>query len=50
LKIGCLEEIAYRQGYIDAEQLARLAESLGKSDYGRYLRNVLDESPAGTAG
>jgi glucose-1-phosphate thymidylyltransferase len=43
LKIGCVEEIAYRQGYIRAEQLERLAQGLGKSDYGRYLRSVLSE-------
>jgi glucose-1-phosphate thymidylyltransferase len=43
LKIGCVEEIAYRQGFIDAEQLERLANQLGKSDYGRYLSSVLNE-------
>jgi glucose-1-phosphate thymidylyltransferase len=37
-KIACPEEIAYDQGFIDAAQLERLAEDLGKSDYGRYLR------------
>ena len=40
LKIGCPEEISYRQGYIDAEQLERLAVSTGKSSYGRYLLEV----------
>lgn len=43
LKIGCVEEIAYRQGYIDAEQLQRLAGELQKSAYGRYLASVLRE-------
>jgi glucose-1-phosphate thymidylyltransferase len=43
LKIACPEEIAYRMGYIDAAALARLAEQLGKSQYGVYLRGVLDE-------
>jgi glucose-1-phosphate thymidylyltransferase len=43
LKIACPEEIAYRQGFIDREQLARLAEQNGKSTYGRYLRELLDE-------
>jgi glucose-1-phosphate thymidylyltransferase len=43
LKIACPEEIAYRQGYIDAAQLARLAEPLAKNAYGRYLRAILDE-------
>jgi glucose-1-phosphate thymidylyltransferase len=40
LKIGCLEEIAFRLGWIDAAALAALAEPLGKSDYGRYLREL----------
>jgi glucose-1-phosphate thymidylyltransferase len=43
LKIACPEEIAYRLGYIDAEQLAMLARGLGKSDYGRYLARLLTE-------
>jgi len=43
LKIACPEEIAYRLGYIDAEQLAALADGLGKSDYGRYLTRLLAE-------
>nr|VFK23355.1 MAG: Glucose-1-phosphate thymidylyltransferase [Candidatus Kentron sp. MB]VFK28484.1 MAG: Glucose-1-phosphate thymidylyltransferase [Candidatus Kentron sp. MB]VFK74269.1 MAG: Glucose-1-phosphate thymidylyltransferase [Candidatus Kentron sp. MB] len=41
LKIACLEEIAYRMGYIDAEALLELARSLDKSGYGQYLRRVL---------
>ena len=41
LKIACLEEVAYHKGFIDAEQVARLAESLGKSSYGQYLRSLL---------
>lgn len=41
LKIGCPEEIAYRLGYIDADQLNRLAEGIEKSDYGQYLKRVL---------
>jgi glucose-1-phosphate thymidylyltransferase len=44
LKIACVEEIAYRMGYIDAEQVRRLAESLNKNDYGRYLLEVIDGS------
>lgn len=41
LKIGCPEEIAYRQGFIDASQLKILAEQLDKSGYGQYLMELL---------
>lgn len=41
LKIGCVEEIAYRLGWIESAQLERLASGYGASDYGRYLRHVL---------
>ena len=41
LKIGCIEEIAYRMGYIHAEQLKTIAEPLVKSGYGQYLLNLL---------
>jgi glucose-1-phosphate thymidylyltransferase len=47
LKVACVEEIAYRMGYIDAEQLERLASPLDNSGYGRYLCEVLEESRAG---
>ena len=43
LKIACPEEIAYRQGYITAEQVAKLAEPLKKNAYGQYLLNMLNE-------
>jgi len=43
LKVACLEEIAYRQGYIDAGQLQELAKRLAKSTYGEYLRRIIDE-------
>jgi len=42
LKIACPEEIAFRMGYIDAEQLQALAEPLKKSGYGEYLINILN--------
>lgn len=41
LKIGCPEEIAYRQSFIDAQQLESLAQTLGKSGYGQYLLELL---------
>ena len=44
LRIGCLEEIAFRRGWIDAQQLRRLADDLAKSEYGQYLRR-LSERP-----
>lgn len=44
LKVACLEEIAYRNRWIDASQLERLAEHLMKSGYGQYLLRVLNEA------
>ena len=41
LKIGCPEEVAYRMGYVDAEQLERLAGSLLKNSYGQYLLELV---------
>jgi glucose-1-phosphate thymidylyltransferase len=41
LKIGCLEEIAWRKGWINDKQLLNLSSELGKSDYGDYLRKLL---------
>jgi len=42
LRIGCLEEIAFRRGWIDAQQLRKLAETLAKSEYGQYLRQLAE--------
>jgi glucose-1-phosphate thymidylyltransferase len=42
LKIGCPEEIAYKQSFIDGAQLESLANSLGKSGYGKYLLKLLE--------
>jgi glucose-1-phosphate thymidylyltransferase len=43
LKVACLEEIAYRKGWIDAEQLQKLAARLSKNLYGKYLLQILNE-------
>jgi len=43
LKIACPEEIAFRKGYIDLEQMKKLAEPLKKNGYGRYLLQVINE-------
>ena len=40
LKVGCIEEIAYRMGFIDQQQLLTLAKPLEKSGYGQYLKNL----------
>jgi glucose-1-phosphate thymidylyltransferase len=40
-KIGCIEEVAYRMGFIDAEQLKKIAEPMVKSGYGEYLLRLL---------
>jgi glucose-1-phosphate thymidylyltransferase len=41
LKIGCIEEIAYKEGFISAEKLEELAKPLVKSGYGSYLLKIL---------
>ena len=41
--IACLEEIAYRRGFINAEQLRVLGEDLKKTEYGKYLISVAEE-------
>jgi glucose-1-phosphate thymidylyltransferase len=43
LKVSCLEEIAYRQGFIDIAQLRELSVRMAKSSYGEYLKSILDE-------
>ncbi|MGY2934974.1 dTDP-glucose pyrophosphorylase [Bradyrhizobium sp. GM6.1] len=40
MKVACLEEIAFRQGFIDRNQIEALAKPLEKSGYGRYLREI----------
>jgi glucose-1-phosphate thymidylyltransferase len=44
IKVGCIEEVAFREGYIDGAQLRALAEPLLKSGYGEYLLDVLAEA------
>ena len=44
LKVGCIEEVAYRMGYITAEQLQIIANPLVKSGYGKYLLDLLPKS------
>ena len=44
LKVACPEEIAYRLGYIDADQLRALAAKIAKSTYGQYLLRILEET------
>ena len=41
LKVSCIEEIAFRMGYIDGRQLEMLAEPMRKNEYGRYLLDLL---------
>ena len=43
LMVANLEEIAYRMGYIDADQLMRLASGMGSSSYGQYLKTILEQ-------
>ncbi|MBX5480943.1 MAG: glucose-1-phosphate thymidylyltransferase RfbA [Myxococcaceae bacterium] len=46
LKVACLEEIAFRMGYIDAEQVLRLAHPMRNNDYGRYLIDLVENRGA----
>lgn len=50
LKVGCPEEVAWRMGFIDDAQLARLAGPLESSGYGAYLRSLLEGASAGAPG
>ncbi len=50
LKIACIEEIAYRLGYIDRQQLGRLAQELANNSYGKYLLDLLQEESGAHCG
>jgi glucose-1-phosphate thymidylyltransferase len=50
LKIACLEEIALTKGFINVSEMERLAEKYGRSDYGQYLTQILDEHRIGKVG
>ena len=43
-QIACIEEIAYKNGWIGKEQLEEHAKKYGKTDYGKHLRNLMNES------
>ena len=43
LKVACLEEIAFKQGWIDAERLERVAAPMSKNQYGQYLMGLLEK-------
>jgi len=47
IKVACLEEIAWRQGFIELNQLAELAKPLAPSSYGRYLLSLVEDATAG---
>ena len=41
-KVGCIEEIAYLNGWIDKEQMLKIYEPMKKNEYGQYLKDVID--------
>ena len=41
-KIACIEEIAYLHGFIDKDQLLNIADKYGNSEYGRYIKNLVN--------
>jgi len=46
LKVACLEEVAYKMGYIQAEDVMRTAQTMEKNEYGQYLRRLIEEENA----
>jgi len=45
LKVACIEEVAYNMGYIGREDVARIAHTMDKNDYGQYLLRLVEEEP-----
>ena len=45
-RIACVEEVAFRMGFIDGPRLQRLGESLSKSGYGKYILSLLEDAAA----
>ena len=43
MKISCIEEIAYRMGFIDRDQMLKLADGLSNNQYGKYLKKIINE-------
>jgi len=46
LKVACPEEIAFKMGYITAEDVLRIAATMRQNDYGQYLERMVEEGPA----
>ena len=44
LKVACLEEISWRNGWLSNEQVLEIAKSMMKNEYGQYLKRLIDES------
>ena len=47
LMVACLEEIAFKMGYLDAEEVLALADGMSNSNYGKYLRKIVDQPHLG---
>ena len=45
LKVACPEEVAFKMGHITAEDVRRIAKTMEKNDYGRYLLRMLEDDP-----
>jgi glucose-1-phosphate thymidylyltransferase len=45
LKVACLEEVAFKMGYISADEVRRIAKPMEKNEYGQYLLRLVEETP-----